>query len=169
MITGFHSIIYSDDAEATRAFFRDVLDWPHGRRRRGLVDLQDATRRRLGVHPAVERAAASDGRAIPHCQLSLMCDDLEATIADLQGEGRRGREGPIEDQGFGLVTETQVPGRRLDDAVPTAATPWPTKSTAPDRPESLSSPSRFPVSEPKTHVAPNNLVAKTPSQKPPST
>ncbi len=28
MITGFHSIIYSDDVGATRAFFRDVLGWP---------------------------------------------------------------------------------------------------------------------------------------------
>jgi catechol 2,3-dioxygenase-like lactoylglutathione lyase family enzyme len=28
MITGFHTIVYSDDAEATRGFFRDVLGWP---------------------------------------------------------------------------------------------------------------------------------------------
>ena len=29
MITGFHSIIFSEDAEVTRGFFRDVLGWPH--------------------------------------------------------------------------------------------------------------------------------------------
>ena len=28
MITGFHTIVYSDDADSTRAFFSDVLDWP---------------------------------------------------------------------------------------------------------------------------------------------
>lgn len=29
MITGAHSILYTDDPEADRAFFRDVLDFPH--------------------------------------------------------------------------------------------------------------------------------------------
>ena len=28
MITAVHTLIYSDDAPATRAFFRDVLGWP---------------------------------------------------------------------------------------------------------------------------------------------
>ena len=28
MITGFHTIVYSDDPDATRACFRDVLSWP---------------------------------------------------------------------------------------------------------------------------------------------
>ena len=28
MITGFHTILYSVDPDATRAFFRDVLSWP---------------------------------------------------------------------------------------------------------------------------------------------
>lgn len=29
MINGFHALIYSDDLDATRAFFRDVLEMPH--------------------------------------------------------------------------------------------------------------------------------------------
>ncbi len=28
MITAVHTLIYSDDPAATRAFFRDVLTWP---------------------------------------------------------------------------------------------------------------------------------------------
>ena len=28
MITAMHALVYSDDAAATRAFFRDVLRWP---------------------------------------------------------------------------------------------------------------------------------------------
>ena len=28
MITSIHTLIYSDDAPATRAFLRDVLGWP---------------------------------------------------------------------------------------------------------------------------------------------
>ena len=29
MIKAVHTLIYSDDPEATRAFFRDVLGWPY--------------------------------------------------------------------------------------------------------------------------------------------
>ena len=29
MITSIHTLIYSDDADATRAFLRDVLGWPY--------------------------------------------------------------------------------------------------------------------------------------------
>ena len=29
MITAVHTLIYSDDPEATRAFLRDVLEWPY--------------------------------------------------------------------------------------------------------------------------------------------
>ena len=29
MITSIHTLIYSDDAPATRAFLRDVLGWPY--------------------------------------------------------------------------------------------------------------------------------------------
>jgi len=29
MIAAIHLLIYSDDAEATRAFLRDVLEWPY--------------------------------------------------------------------------------------------------------------------------------------------
>jgi catechol 2,3-dioxygenase-like lactoylglutathione lyase family enzyme len=29
MITGAHVIVYSRDADADRAFFRDVLEYPH--------------------------------------------------------------------------------------------------------------------------------------------
>ena len=28
VITGYHSIVFSEDAVATRAFLRDVLGWP---------------------------------------------------------------------------------------------------------------------------------------------
>ncbi|MFM6849120.1 MAG: VOC family protein, partial [Terrabacter sp.] len=29
MITAVHNLVYFDDAAATRAFFRDVLQWPY--------------------------------------------------------------------------------------------------------------------------------------------
>jgi len=37
-----------------------------------------------------------------------MCDDIEATIAELTAKGVE-FEGPIEDQGFGRVTNFTVP------------------------------------------------------------
>jgi predicted enzyme related to lactoylglutathione lyase len=106
MITGFHSIIYSDDADVTRAFFRDVLGWP-------FVDaggswlIFKTPPGEMGVHPT----QGPDGQRwadTPHAQLSLMCDDLEATIAELQAKGVEIVE-DIRDEGFGIVCSIAVP------------------------------------------------------------
>lgn len=106
MITGFHSIIYSDDAEVTRAFFRDVLGWPHVDAGHGWLIFKTKPAE-LGIHPTLgdtgERWAT-----IPHCQASLMCDDIDATIAELAAKGVE-IEGPVQNQGFGLVTSIVVP------------------------------------------------------------
>ncbi|HYV60486.1 MAG TPA: hypothetical protein VFA62_10500, partial [Acidimicrobiia bacterium] len=53
----------------------------------------------LGVHPA----------DTPSHELSLMCDDLEATVAELRGKGIEFRGEP-ENQGFGVVTTMVLPG-----------------------------------------------------------
>ena len=64
MITALHDLVYADDAEAARAFFRDVLGWPH-------VDVHDGWLifrtgpSELGVHPAPDGGgapAAADSR-----------------------------------------------------------------------------------------------------------
>ena len=58
MINGAHSIIYSSNPEADRAFLRDVLKFPH-------VDVRDGwlifalPPAEVAVHPAEENAAAS--------------------------------------------------------------------------------------------------------------
>jgi catechol 2,3-dioxygenase-like lactoylglutathione lyase family enzyme len=107
MITGFHSIIYSDDAETTRAFFRDVLHWPSLDAGGGWLIFKTPPSE-LGVHPTTsdtnERWATT-----PFHQLSLMCDDLEATIADLRSAGVT-VDAEVRDEGFGLVTSIEVPG-----------------------------------------------------------
>ena len=46
---------------------------------------------------------------VPFHQVSLMCDDVNATVAELRGMGVEVKS-EIEDQGFGLVTSFQVPG-----------------------------------------------------------
>lgn len=112
MITAVHTLIYSDDAAATRAFLSDVLRW----RSVGsgddpaTPDPQDwlifATGpSELGVHPT-----GGDGWTAPrHHEIALMCDDLAATMAELTGRGATFTSGP-DDRGFGVVAMLAVPG-----------------------------------------------------------
>jgi catechol 2,3-dioxygenase-like lactoylglutathione lyase family enzyme len=101
MITGAHSIIYAADAERTRAFIRDVLGFPN-------VDAGDGwlifklPPGELGIHPI---EPAESGRY----ELYLMCDDIQATVKDLQSKGVD-FEGDITNAGFGLLTTIKVPG-----------------------------------------------------------
>jgi catechol 2,3-dioxygenase-like lactoylglutathione lyase family enzyme len=103
MINGTHALIYVEDAETTRAFFRDVLQLPNVDARDGwlIFRLPPAE---LGIHP-VDPAEQRSGAH----QLSLMCDDIEGTVDTLKEKGVRFTS-PIEDQGFGLVTTMVVPG-----------------------------------------------------------
>ncbi len=108
MITGSHAIIYAEDAEKARAFFRDVLDLPYVDAHEGwlIFKLPPAE---LGVHPTAGDPDGGSGPASGHHELYLMCDDLEATIAELS---ERGVEftGGTENAGFGLLTRLKVPG-----------------------------------------------------------
>ncbi len=99
MITGLHTIVYADDAELARAFFRDVLELPNVDAGGGWLIFR-APPAELAVHPA--DAAGTH-------ELYLMCDDIEATVAELT---RKGVEftGPVTDQGWGLLTTLRVPG-----------------------------------------------------------
>ena len=98
MITGVHALLFSRDAAAVRGFFRDVLGFSS-------VDAGDGwlifalPPAELGVHPS-----DGDGRH----ELYLLCDDVHATVAELQ---RRGVElaRPVSDEGFGLVTALRLP------------------------------------------------------------
>lgn len=92
MITGVHAIVYSKQADAVRAFFRDVLERPSVDAGHGwlVFALPPAE---LGVHP-------TDGDETH--ELYLMCDDLEATMAELRRKGIA--TGDVSDQGWGRVT-----------------------------------------------------------------
>lgn len=104
MIAAVHVLIYSRDPVADRAFLRDVLGWPHvedpGSEPGWLIfKLPPAE---LGVHP--ERSGGG-----PAHELSLICEDIEATVAQLRGKGVEFTE-PVADAGFGLVTKLRLPG-----------------------------------------------------------
>jgi predicted enzyme related to lactoylglutathione lyase len=97
MIFGVHGLIYSRQAETVRAFLRDTLGWDHVDSGGGwlIFALPPAE---LGVHP-------TDGE--PLTELYLMCDDIEATLAELAGRGVEAVE-PVSDQGFGLVSRIRI-------------------------------------------------------------
>jgi catechol 2,3-dioxygenase-like lactoylglutathione lyase family enzyme len=103
VITSSHVIIYADDADAARAFFRDTLGLPNVDAHGGwlIFKLPPAE---LGIHPAARGAAPSG-----HHELYLMCDDVEATVTDLEGKGVEFTS-PVSDQGFGLVATLRIPG-----------------------------------------------------------
>ena len=99
MITGAHAVVFSRDADALRAFFRDVLGFASADAGGGwlIFALPPAE---LAAHPAEE-----DGRH----ELYLMCDDVHATVAELEGKGVEFSR-PVTDEGFGLMTAIKLPG-----------------------------------------------------------
>ena len=99
MITGAHAIVYSRDADADRAFFRDVLGF----------DSVDAGGGWLIFElPPAELAAHPDSSGERH-ELYLMCDDIPATVAELGGRGVEFAR-PVSDEGFGRLTAIRLPG-----------------------------------------------------------
>ena len=108
MISGFHTLVYSDDADATRAFFADVLGWPSVDSGGGWLIFKTPPSE-LGVHPTMGHDGQPTGASLPLHQASLMCDDIEATLADLRAKGIEVRD-EVENQGFGLVSSVSVPG-----------------------------------------------------------
>ena len=97
MITGAHVIVYSRDADADRAFFRDVLECPHVDAGGGWLIFK-LPPGEVAVHP-------SEGAS--H-ELYLMCDDVNTTVEQLAGKGVSC--GPVSDQGWGLLTSIRLPG-----------------------------------------------------------
>lgn len=98
MISGAHVVIYTKDAEADRAFFRDVLgfksvDAGHGWLIFALPPTETA------FHPADENGAH---------ELYLMCDDLKAEIASLAK--KRVKCSKVEEARWGSIIKIQLPG-----------------------------------------------------------
>lgn len=104
MIKGVHTMFYSSQAEECRAFIRDTLRFPFTDVGDGwlIFELPEAD---LGVHPAEAREGAGPGTH----DISFYCDDLPATVAELQGRGVEFTT-EITDAGFGLVTHLRMPG-----------------------------------------------------------
>jgi predicted enzyme related to lactoylglutathione lyase len=104
MIRGVHTMFYSSQAEALRAFLRDKLGLPATDVGDGwlIFELAEAD---MGCHPAEPEQGAPSGRH----DISFYCDDIEQTVAELKGKGVE-FTGPVTDRGYGLVTHFKVPG-----------------------------------------------------------
>lgn len=125
MLTAVHTMVYSDDATATRAFFKDVLRWPFvSEGARGDAGVGGAGTAgedpaewlifgtgpsELGVHPT---STVHEGRSYESPRqhsIALVCDDLDATISELGGRGAEFSSEP-RDMGFGRGVLLRVPG-----------------------------------------------------------
>jgi predicted enzyme related to lactoylglutathione lyase len=97
-ITGVHTLLYTSEPEALRVMLRDVFGW-------SFVDAHDGwlifalPPAELGIHP-------SDA---PAHELTIMCDDIHATVDELTGKGVQFKDTPT-DQGFGVVATMVLPG-----------------------------------------------------------
>jgi predicted enzyme related to lactoylglutathione lyase len=98
VITGIHAIVFSPEAVKVRAFFKDVLGLSSVDAGGGwlIFALPPAE---LAVHPA-------DGDG--HHELYLMCDDIQATLAELRGKGIEVAQ-DVTDQGWGLLAAIRLP------------------------------------------------------------
>lgn len=98
MISGAHVVVYSKDATADRAFFRDVLgfasvDAGHGWLIFALPPAEAA------FHPADENG--------PH-ELYFMCDDLKGEISALRKKGVECST--VQEARWGSITTIRLPG-----------------------------------------------------------
>jgi hypothetical protein len=97
MFFGAHVIIYSRNAEADRAFFRDVLEYPHADAGHGwlIFKLPPAE---VAMHPA------DDGDTQ---ELFFMCHDVQAFIEKVTPRGVTCS--PIEELRWGSLTRMTLP------------------------------------------------------------
>ena len=98
MIIGAHSILYSSNPEADRAFFRDVLHLTH-------VDVGDGwlifglPPAEVAVHPADQSGQQ---------ELYLLCDDIETFVHEMSKH--KVSCTPIQSPSWGWFTQITLPG-----------------------------------------------------------
>ena len=106
MVNGVHFLLYSQDPEADRAFFRDVLEFRFVELEGGwlIFALPPAE---MGVHPGA-LAQEHAGHSVAGCVLYLMCDDLAATVQSLAARGVACTS--IDRAEWGVKTTVRLPG-----------------------------------------------------------
>ena len=119
MILGAHVIIYSKDADADRAFIRDVLGFSH-------IDVGGGWLI-FGLPPSELAIHPTDGSG-SH-ELYLMCDDIEKLRAEMAGHGVS--TSALNEQRWGVITDVQLPsGAKLSVYEPRHPRPEPMRGGA---------------------------------------
>ena len=98
MIIGAHTIIHCSAADEARQFLREIL---------GLESVDAGGGWLIFALPPAEVAVHPTDGDSRH-ELYLMCDDLDATMADLQAKGVEC--GPVSEQRWGRLTSIPLPG-----------------------------------------------------------
>ena len=98
MISGAHVIVYSKDAEADRAFFRDVLEFKSVDAGHGWL-IFALPPGEAAFHPSNE-----NGRH----ELYFMCDALKAEMTSLAKKGVKFSE--VQEERWGSITKLRLPG-----------------------------------------------------------
>jgi hypothetical protein len=103
MIIGSHVLLYSKNADADRAFLRDVLEFSSVDAGHGwlIFKLPPAE---IALHPAEDK---SDAHKMLQAGFYLMCDDLQATIKSL--EAKKVKCTAITKERWGILTTIQLP------------------------------------------------------------
>lgn len=97
MIFGAHLVLFSKDAEADRAFIRDVLGFDSVDAGHGWLIFKMPPSE-LAVHPAEKDTAP---------ELYLLCEDVNAEIAALEAKGVECSK--VEEQRWGSITKVRLP------------------------------------------------------------
>jgi catechol 2,3-dioxygenase-like lactoylglutathione lyase family enzyme len=98
MISGNHAIVYTKNADADRAFFRDVLGFPSVDAGHGWL---------IFALPPGEAAFHPSEKNGPH-ELYFLCDDLKAEMATLAKKGVTCSA--VLEERWGSITKMQLPG-----------------------------------------------------------
>jgi len=98
MIFGAHVILYSKDADADRAFLREVLGFSSVDAGHGWL-IFALPPGEVAVHPADENNRH---------ELYFMCDDLKAEIAALKAKGVECSQ--VQQERWGSITNIRLPG-----------------------------------------------------------
>ena len=98
MIIGAHSIIYSKNPDADRAFFRDVLKLTN-------VDVGDGWLI-FGLPPSEVAVHPSDKNDVH--EFYLMVEDIKKFIAKMKEHNIKCSQ--VQDEGWGLLTQLTLPG-----------------------------------------------------------
>lgn len=98
MISGAHSVIYSRNPEADRAFFRDVLELPSVDVGRGWL-IFGLPPSEIAVHPSEKNDVH---------EFFLICEDVGSFVTAMEQRGLTCA--PVEDQGWGRLTKVTLPG-----------------------------------------------------------